>query len=84
MTDNQKIAALKRAYTRASDACLEMSNALQTLGALASGMLGYKVLADYCGGGEIEFRPCSEKGGYDDIEDMKAIRLEEIITELKK
>ena len=59
----------------------ELTCALNILGSKASEVLGYDVVADLCGGGEIEFRKKSEEG-YVDADSY--IRMEDVIKRLKK
>lgn len=50
---------------------------LEKLGSIASGILGYEVVAEICGGCEIEFRTVSQEGYVDaDV----CIRFEDIIN----
>ena len=57
----------------------ELSGALANLSSAASEVLGYDVIADLCGGGEIEFRMIDQ---YDVPDDFSCIRIEDVINKL--
>ena len=58
---------------------IQLQSALGQLGAAASEILGYEVVADICNGNEIEFREVGDNG----VEDaFSCIRIEEIIDKI--
>lgn len=57
-----------------------LTGELEKLGNIASKILGFEVIADICGGEEIEFREVG-KGGY--VNDFTCLRMEDVITKLK-
>ena len=58
-----------------------LTGELEKLGNIASKILGFEVIADICGGEEIEFREV-EKG--DCVKDFTCLRMEDVIAELKR
>lgn len=59
----------------------KLNRALSELGRAASEILGYEVVADLCGGDEIEFRSVGE---HDAVDDFACIRIEDILNILEK
>ena len=70
---------LKEQYALVLNCSNELSHQLGYLGKLASEALGYDVVADYCHGGEIEFRRVMEDGVADSDD---TVRLEEILSKI--
>lgn len=58
-----------------------LTGELEKLGNIASKILGFEVIADICGGEEIEFR---EVGKGDYVKDFTCLRMEDVIAELKR
>ena len=58
-----------------------LNKALSNLATAASEVLGYEVVADLCGGSEIEFRTITDNGVADS---NSCIRIEDVLAELKK
>lgn len=58
-----------------------LTGELEKLGNIASKILGFEVIADICGGEEIEFR---EVGKGDYVKDFSCLRMEDVIAELKR
>lgn len=75
------ISQLKKQYNAVLTLSEKLTNALGTLGAIASELYGEELHADICAGDEIEFRH-EDSFGY--VDDMDCIRLEEIIDRAKE
>lgn len=75
-TSKKKILYLEK---KALDAFVRLQSALGQLGAAASEILGYEVVADICNGEEIEFREVCDNGVADAF---SCIRLEEIMEKI--
>ena len=65
---------LREAYDQVLDASNRLSAAQQKLGRIASDLIGFEVVADICGGEEIEFRSINDDGS----DDYDCIRIEQI------
>ena len=72
----KKILSLEK---KALDTFIQLQSALGQLGAAASDILGYEVVADLCNGEEIEFREVCDNGVADTF---SCIRIEEIIDKI--
>lgn len=59
----------------------ELTGELEILGNIASEILGFEVIADICGGAEIEFRKVGKDGFYDAF---SCIRMEDLMVKLKE
>lgn len=70
---NAKIKAAERKVLRAAD---NLSAALGSLSILVSDFTGETITADYCGGGEIEYRHGSDS---EDVDDMECMRTDDIL-----
>lgn len=76
VTSKKKILDLEK---KVLDASAHLDSALGQLGAAASEILGYEVVADICNGDEIEFREVGDNG----VEDaFSCIRIEEVIDKI--
>ena len=73
MTDKEKLQVLETECYLANDLLLAK---LGMLSETATKILGYFVIADICGGNEIEFRKVNNNGIPDDF---STIRMEEIL-----
>ena len=76
VTSKKKILHLEK---KVLDASAELSSALGQLGAAASEILGYEVVAEICNGGEIEFREVDSDGIADSF---SCILIEEILGKI--
>jgi hypothetical protein len=65
---------LREAYDQVLDASNRLNAAQQKLGRIASYLIGFEVVADICGGEEIEFRSINDDGP----DDYDCIRIEQI------
>ena len=65
---------LREAYEQVLDASNRLNAAQQKLGRIASYLIGFDVVADICGGDEIEFRSINDDGP----DDHDCIRIEQI------
>ena len=70
---------LRRALRRVNDADNSLNAALTHLSEIASEIYGEDLQADFCGGGEIEFRRRGEDGYFDALD---CIRVEDIESRL--
>lgn len=69
----EKIEAAERKVLRAAN---KFSATLEELSILVSDLTGEMITADYCGGGEIEYRHGSDS---EDTDDMECMRTDDIL-----
>lgn len=72
-----KLEKLKKLETNVLNASAQLNAALGKLSSVASEIYGEKLIADLCGGGEIEYRTV-DSNGY--IDDFVNLRLEDIAS----
>lgn len=74
---------LRSAYGKVESAVNSLESAQQELGRVASDLAGMELMADVCGGGEIEFRTVMPDGTPDDLVRLRVEDVDRIARERK-
>ena len=72
---------LREAYDQVLDASNKLNAAQQKLGRIASYLIGFEVVADICGGDEIECRSILDDGVADTNECITIEQIEQLAKE---
>ena len=75
---------LRSAYGKVESAINALESAQQELGRVASELTGMELMADVCGGSEIEFRTVMPDGVQDDFVCLRVEDIDRIAKERKR